>query len=179
MMNTISQIAGQGTIDNERIVIVFGLVTLIFALAAFISCRTFVSLLVHFRLGNPSGNKVYQAFNKYHGYYWWIFGVLLLAHILMATLHTGLPVSGDPDAGIHWAILILGLVAGLNGVVVFFSCRVLPKLLAPAKSKFSLTDKVYGSFFKYHAWYWWLFILLAAAHFAVSYLHAGVWPAAA
>jgi cytochrome b561 len=176
LTNMIPQVSSQTALYNERIAIVFGIVTLLFGLATFVSCRTFVSLFVRLGLGDISNNKIYRAFNRYHLYYWWFFGILLIAHIMMATLHTGLPQSDDPDAGIHWIILVLGLAAGLTGIVVFFSCRVLPKLLGRTKPRFSLTNKMYRSFFIYHAYYWWLFILLVTAHFTVSFLHVGFWP---
>jgi hypothetical protein len=129
----------QPAVYNERIAIILGLVTLVLALAIFASCRTFVSLLQRLGLENPSQNKFYQGFYKYHLYYWWGFGVSLLAHVMMVTLHTGLPKSGDPDAGVHWVILILGLASAVSGVVLFFSCRILPRLLAP-KTYLPLVD---------------------------------------
>jgi hypothetical protein len=169
-------ISSQPAVYNERIAIILGLVTLVLALAIFASCRTFVSLLQRLGLENPSQNKFYQGFYKYHLYYWWGFGVSLLAHVMMVTLHTGLPRSGDPDAGVHWVILILGLASAVSGVVLFFSCRILPRLLAPKTPRLSLSNKAYKTFFTYHTYHWWTFALFVAAHFIISYIHAGVWP---
>jgi cytochrome b561 len=177
-MNALFQISGQATVLSERIAIILGFITLGSAMATFASCRTFVSLLLRLGAGNPIHNKVYQSFNRYHGYYWWAFGVSVLTHIMMAIFHTGLPQAGDPDAGTHWIILILGMTTAIMGIVLFFSCRITPKLLAPLKSKSSRIDKIHRSFLRFHPYFWWVFVLLAAAHFAAAYLHAGLWPQA-
>lgn len=160
----------------ERIAIIIGVVTLCTALAAFGTCRTFISLLTWMGVRNPVHSRLYQAFNKFHLYYWWFFGIFVLAHLMMAVIHTGLPKAGDPDAGVHWIILGLGLASMFSGITLFFSCRVSPRLFSPKIPSLSLSNKAYRSFFKYHAYYWIIFMLLVAAHFAVVYVHAGIWP---
>ncbi len=177
-MIALFEISNQSAIYNERVAIILGLATLTLALAAFTSCRTFVSLLTRLGVRNPTDNVAYQTFNKRHLYYWWFFGVLALAHVMMSTFHTGLPEAGDPDAGVHWIILALGLASALSGVALFSSCRLSPKLLAPVIPKLSLASQAYRSFFGYHSHYWWVFAVLVAVHFAASYLHAGIWPGA-
>ena len=169
--------SAQASVYSERTAIILGFVTLALALAAFASCRTFVSLLTRLGVKNPTRSQAYRGFNRYHLYYWWFFGVAFLAHVMMATFHTGLPEAGDPDAGVHWAILILGLASGISSVAVFASCRILPRLLAPTVPKLSLTNKPYRSFFGYHSYYWLALVLLVAAHFLTVYLHTGAWPA--
>ncbi len=170
-------VSAQASVYGERTAIVFGFVTLALALAAFASCRTFASILTRLGAKYPSQNRAYRAFNRYHLYYWWFFGVAVLAHVMMATFHTGLPEAGDPDSGVHWAILALGLTSGISSLGVFGSCRVLPRLLAPKLPGLSLANSSYRSFFGYHAYYWLVLALLVAGHFMAVYLHAGVWPA--
>ena len=131
---------------------------------------------MRFGLKNPTKNKAYQSFYRHHTFYWWFFGVSLVSHIMMGTLHTGLPQAGDPDASIHWIILILGLAGALSALALFSSCRASPRLLAPAIPKLSFASKTYKSFFSYHSYYWGALALLVAGHFAVSYIHAGIWP---
>ena len=101
-------VSASAAVYGERTAIVLGFATLVLALAAFASCRTFASVLTRLGAKDPARNKAYRAFNRYHLYYWWFFGVAVLAHVMMATFHTGLPKAGDPDAGIHWVILGLG-----------------------------------------------------------------------
>lgn len=175
-MSVLYQVSAQTAIYSERVAIVLGFVTLVLVLALFVSCRTFVSLVTRLGAKDPSRLEVYRRFNKYHMYYWWFFGVSVLSHVMMATLHTGLPQAGDPDAAIHWTILILGLFGAFSSVVLFSSCRISPRLLAPTVPKLSFANRSYRSFFGYHSYYWWAFILFVAAHFAAGYLHAGIWP---
>ena len=177
-MVAVFAISGQGAVYGERIAIALGLGTTVMGLAVFISCRTFVSLLSQAGTMRGLRSRAYQTFSGYHVYYWWFFGVCVTSHVMMASFHTGLPQPGDPDAGAHWLILSLGAVGALSVLAVLFSCRLSRRLLAPTVSALSFASKPYRSFFKYHSHYWWILVVLVAAHFATSYLHAGVWPGA-
>jgi hypothetical protein len=161
---------------NERISIILGIITLLLALAVFVSCRTFLSLMHVFGWKNPGENKIYRMFNKLHLWYWWLFGVTLVAHIMMSVIHTGLPQAGDPDAGVHWAILGLGLVSAVMAVLVFSSCRFVPRLLSVQKPDSLLKNVTYNLFYRKHNYYWPLLLVMVAAHFTISFLHAGIWP---
>lgn len=170
------QIADQSVIYNERIAIILGVTTLAFGLAAFASCKTIISLFNHFGWGNPTGNKTYRSFYRYHSYYWWLLGVFLVAHVFVAIFHTGLPQAGDPDAGIHWIILGFGTVSGLSALVQFSSCRICIRWLSRLKPEISLKNRSFNLFLKYHSYYWLVFSILVASHFAFGYYHAGIWP---
>jgi hypothetical protein len=100
----------------------------------------------------------------------------MVAHFMVAVLHTGLPQGGDPDANVHWAILGLGLFSAVSATSLFCSCRVLPRLVAMATPKTPFNNILYRSFYKYHNYYWLIMALLVAAHFLVNFNHAGVWP---
>ena len=163
-------------INNERISIVLGLVTLLFILTTFASCRTCFSWLTLLGVKNLLKSKGYQTFSKYHSVYWWLFGVAIVSHVFIAIGHTGFPQIGDPDAGAHWIILIPGFVGALSSLTIFSSCRAFPRLIAPTTSRFSLTGKTYRTFFKYHAYYWLVLWALITLHFTAGYLHAGLWP---
>ena len=91
-------IAAGAEVSNERVAIVPGFITLLFAAATFISCRTFINLLARVGVKNIQQNGFFHYFYKYHSYYWWAFGVAVLTHLTVALLHTGLPQAGDPDA---------------------------------------------------------------------------------
>lgn len=169
------KITGTAAIYNERIAIILGLVTLLAAIATFASCRTLFYIFNSFGVSTVK-SKAYQLFSRYHSYYWFIFGAALVAHLMMAIFHTGLPQAGDADAGVHWIILILGFVGMLSTVVLFTTCKISPRLLAPATPKLSLKNNVYRTVFQYHSYYWLAFALSIAGHFVVGYLHAGIWP---
>jgi hypothetical protein len=169
------QIAGSAAIYNERVAIILGLITLLAALATFASCRTLFFIFKFFKIA-PVQNRAYQLFSRYHSYYWFIFGFALVAHLMMAIFHTGLPQAGDQDAGAHWAILILGFCGMLSAAVLFTTCKISPRLIAPVAPKLSLKNKAYRTVYQYHSYYWLTFALLIAGHFAISFLHAGIWP---
>ena len=124
----------------------------------------------------PTRIRGYSVFYRFHLYYWWAFGVVLLAHLLVAVLHTGLPQAGDPDAGIHWEILGLGFFSAVSAAVAFSSCRVLPRLVAMAAPRSPLNNIAYRVFSRYHSYYWLVIGALVASHFAIAYWHAGIWP---
>jgi len=129
------------------------------------------------RLGfkNLPQNRVYMSFYKFHIYYWWAFGVFMVAHLLVAVVHTGLPQAGDPDAPVHWWILGLGLFSAISAIAVFFSCRIIPKLMTLAGVN-NKENKISNAFFQRHAYYWIVLALLALSHFLVAFNHAGIWP---
>jgi hypothetical protein len=170
------QPADMTAIYNERLAIIFGLITLTSGLAAFFSCRTCVNWLIRIGMKNPLNNKGYSAFYKYHIYYWWSFGVLLVAHILVAVIHTGLPQAGDSDANIHWMILGFGLFSAITAVFLFSSCRIVPRLISRVKPGNPLKNLRYRSFFGFHSYFWGVLALLVVLHFVIAYNHAGVWP---
>ena len=170
------QAADASAIDNERLAIVFGFVTLGLGVAAFLSCRICLAWLKRLGFKDPVHAGWYASFYGYHLYYWWGFGIAVVSHLWVALVHTGLPQSGDLGAGIHWAILGLGLFAAISASSVFFSCRVLPRLVAMATRGKPWHNARYRVYSSYHAYFWVMAALLVAAHFAASYRHAGVWP---
>jgi len=167
--------SGPAAAYAERIAIVLGVITLVTGLTAFFSCRTFVGLLARVNV-RPTKSPVFQAFYQRHLYYWWAFGVAVVSHFLMAVLHTGLPQRGDPDAGVHWVILGIGFAGAVASAALFSSCRVYPRLVGRALKGFNTAGKAYRSLFKYHSYYWWVFAALVGVHFAVGFIHAGIWP---
>ncbi len=161
---------------DERIAIVLGYLTLISGLAVFISCRTCVSWLRHLGMKDPTTTRGYAGFYRFHLYYWWAFGVLLLIHLMMAILHTGLPQAGDPDASVHWIILGMGLFSAIAALMVFSSCRVLPRLITIATSRNPFQNIHFKTFFQNHSYFWVPLVLLAGVHIAFGFQHAGIWP---
>lgn len=171
-----SFISGNIGLYDERLTVVLGFVTLAAALATFVSCRTFLSFLERLGLKSPINAGWYKAFYKYHGYYWWVFVMGLILHLLTAVMHTAIPKAGDPDAPIHWTILGFALGAAAMTGAVLFSCRSLTGLLNTFTGKAPIGNKRYFSFYRYHSYYWLILILAIAGHFAASYVHIGVWP---
>ena len=178
-MNSVIAISGTAAVYNERLAISLGLATLLLALAIVFSCQSFVSLLNRFVPDNFTRTKGYQSFYKFHAYFWWAFGVVFVMHLLTALMHTGLSTStaGDPDAYLH----LYSIWSGLGGfivirAVVFSSCRSPAGFLNSFRDSPLSTNRVYRAFYRYHAYYWLVFLAVVAAHFAFGYIHSGIWP---
>jgi hypothetical protein len=175
-MAQILAVSGYIGIYNERLAIVLGFITLLFALATFVSCRSCVTLMGRLGWKNPTGSRIYRNFYRFHSYFWWGFLYALAFHLLSGLSHTGLPSAADPDSYLHVPIIWLGIGGLVVSMVIYFSCRAIVGILNLFRNRTVLTIKRYLFFYNYHAFYWIIFFLLIGAHFIVSYIHAGVWP---
>jgi hypothetical protein len=171
-----SFISGSIGLNEERLAVALGFVTLASALATFASCRSCLSFLGRLGLKSPMEMRWYRLFYRYHGYYWWIFLFALVLHILTTVMHTAIPTPGDPDAPIHWVILSFALGSLVMVGVVFFSCRSLVGFVNLFTEKGPLSGARFRSFYRYHSYYWLALILVVAGHFAGAYVHVGIWP---
>jgi hypothetical protein len=161
---------------DERVAIILGLITLVLVLTLFASCRSCMLWLQRLGLKNINQGRTYRVFTRYHAVYWWLFGVSLVSHLIMSIFHTGLPQAGDPDAGIHWVILSMGLTNFVLAITLFGSCRIALKLFAGGKPQGLLNNIRYKFYYRFHAYYWIILLLAVTTHFAVAYLHTGIWP---
>jgi hypothetical protein len=171
-----SFISGNIGLNEERLAVALGFVTLASAMATLVTCRTCLSFLERLGLKSVTESKWYRGLNKYHGYYWWAFILALVLHLMSAVMHTALPKAGDPDAAIHWVILSFALGSLVMVGAVISSCRSMVGLITLFTEKGPLSGSKYNFFYRYHAYYWLFLILLIAGHFASSYMHIGFWP---
>jgi len=168
-------LSGYISVYNERLAIILGLITLSCALATFVSCRSCFSLFNRVGLKSITGTRAYRVFYRYHWYYWWAFLFVFALHAITGAMHVGLS-ARDPDVYLHQYVLWSGIAAFAGVSIVISSCRSLVSLADMFRDKPSLTNNGYRLFYGRHAYYWILFFLLTAAHFAVGYIHAGIWP---
>ena len=168
--------SGSAALYGERLAVALGFLTLVSAIATFASCRTLVGLSKFLHLQDPMKLKAFQAFYKYHGYYWWLFLLALFLHLTTALFHVELPTPGDPDALIHWVILGFAIIALVSLVIVLVSCRSFAGLMGFFIGKNSLNIRSYKGFYRYHSLYWWLFVIAVIGHLSASYVHIGFWP---
>ena len=56
----------------------------------FSSCRSFAGMLSFFKGSDSLTIKAYNNFYHSHSYYWWIFIVVVLGHMVSAYIHTGI-----------------------------------------------------------------------------------------
>ncbi len=163
---------------NERLAIVLGLLTLIIALFTLASCRSCLGVFRRLGLKDPLQNTAFHIFYQAHAYLWWALGFLLAMHIMVGAMHAAYTISpGDSDAYVHWRVIWAG-VAGLVliGGFVVTSCRSFAHALDFLTNKPSMSMKIYRGFYRYHSYYWVIFILAALGHFLLGYFHAGIWP---
>ncbi len=170
------QITSDVGLYGQRLTVALGFVTLASAVATFASCRSYRSFLERFRLKTFMETGWYRAFYRYHGYYWWVFLLALVLHLVTALMHTIIPTSGDPDAQIHWIILSFAFNLLVMVVAVLFSCRSLVSLFNLFTERGLLTNNLYQSFYRYHSIYWSILILSIAGHITSVYIHTGIWP---
>jgi hypothetical protein len=167
-------------IYNERLAIILGLLTLIIALSTFASCRSCLGILHRLGINSPLQNRSFQTFYKAHAYLWWTLWFILAMHLMVGAMHTASTIiPGDEDAYVHWQIIWAGVAGlGLIGGFVLTSCRSFSHTLDFLTNKPSMSMKLYRIFYRYHSYYWMIFILAALAHFLLGYFHAGIWPGA-
>jgi hypothetical protein len=161
---------------SERLAVILGIITLFTALAIFFSCRICIKILNKIGLKKMVAHKIYRSFLKYHPYYWWAFWLIFVIHLLAAIMHLGFNTAGDPDAYLHKYSVIFGISAMLSILLVSFSCYGITALVRLFSDRRPVDFKFIGAVYKYHAYYWMIFLLLIAAHFIAGYLHSGWWP---
>ena len=169
--------AGNIGIYNERLAVTLGLITLVFGLAIFVSCRICVSFLARAGLDRFTSGKSYRSFYRFHSYYWWIFWFVFVLHVLTALMHSGIPDPGDSDSAAHWSILGLGAASFIAILTVGVSCRSLAGVLDLYLTGGPLQSGFYKLFYRYHSYYWLIVLLGVVGHFTSAFLHTGIWPA--
>ena len=146
------QIAGGLGIYYERIAVTLGFATLLAIVATFVSCRSFISLIGRYAHMNLMENTLYKSFYRYHAYYWWLFLIVLVIHIMSATIHTELlPGHDDPDALEHWMIIGFALSTLAVISIQFFSCRSFASLAGLFTRKNPVKFRLYSIFYKFHS----------------------------
>jgi hypothetical protein len=164
------------SVYNERLAVILGIITLLVALTLFFSCRICIKTLNKIGLQKIVASKRYRGFLKYHTYYWWAFWLIFVIHLLAAIMHLGFNTAGDSDAYLHKYSVIFGISAILTILLVSFSCYGIATLVRLFSDRSPTDFKLIDAVYKYHAYYWTLFLLLIAAHFTAGYLHSGWWP---
>jgi hypothetical protein len=172
MFLDIIPISPAATLFNERLAVILGFITLAAGIIVFITCRSFVDLLSRHGI-KPLSSRLYRAAYSWHIYYWWIFGIALVLHVLTAATHA--VVSGRVDFIFHWLILGLGLASLVVLVPVLLSCRSTALLLDVVAG--SLTrNKFYEWFYRRHGALWWPLAVVTLAHVSASVIHVNWWP---
>jgi hypothetical protein len=167
-------ITGDLGLFGEREAVVLGFISLGLFLAMALSCRSFPALAARLKIGRLTESKPYRVFFRYHSFYWYGFFLVLILHIGTGLMHTSLPQAGDPDEGIHWAILIFAGSVLLSLGLVFSSCRSCVSLMSLlGRNPLAGGYKIY---YRLHSYLWVLLLLALVGHLTASYIHIGFWP---
>lgn len=158
---------------NERMAIVLGFITLAAGLAVVATCRSFIVLLT--RVGiKPLASSAYRAVYGWHFYYWWIFALALVLHVMTAVTHA--TVSDRLDAVFHWWILGLGLTSLAFLFPVQLSCRSTATFLNASSGSLPTQNRFYDWFYRRHGALWWPLAFFTLVHIGVAAWHTGWWP---
>lgn len=84
--------------------------------------------------------------------------------------------AAQPPATIHHVILVLGVLSGISATATVFSCRSFVSSLASLFGIDVLKSKLYGSFFRYHGFYWWALGVTLMSHLLMATSHTGLIP---
>ncbi len=157
--------------------IVLGLSTLILALMTFTSSRSFASLWNRFS-PNLLENRIYKSYYRCHWIFWSGFAFILFIHISMGLLHVVLnSFTHDPDAYLHAYVVATGLVGLVVTGMIVTSCRSLLGALGIVFLKNPLSSGNYQRYYKFHSYFWIIFLAFIIGHYSFGYLHAGgLWP---
>ena len=161
---------------DERLAVILGYITLLIILAFFSTCRSFVTMITRLGMKDPQQVKWYQLMYKYHAYYWPVFWITFILHVLTALMHTDLPQFGDPDAVQHLYILASGLLSLIALIVLGFSCRIFTGIYHLFNGKSLTENHATGSFYNHHGMYWLVLLASIAVHLVFAYRHIGFWP---
>ena len=164
-----------GSLYNQRLAIILGILTLLSAFAVFASCRV-IPVIFRRLHKDPLKSRVYKAFYDGHFFTWWAFITIAILHIMTAFFHTGFPKSGDPDAPVHWWILGFAFSSLIFFSLVIFSCRLLNPFWNFFTGKSPLENKWIKWVYSHHGFWWWPWIFSFVAHIAIAYAHTGIWP---
>ena len=169
-------ITGDLGLYGERLAVVLGFCTLGFFIAMATTCRSFVPLAGKIGLSELTKSKAYRKYFGFHSFFWYGFFMLLILHMMTGFMHTEFPRAGDPDVGIHWAILIAAGSVLLSIGMTFSSCRSFVGIFRAA-GKNPLAGR-YSGYYQMHNYIWILLLLALIGHLTASYLHIGFWPSA-
>jgi hypothetical protein len=82
------------------------------------------------------------------------------------------------DLGIYYERIAvsLGFTTLVAGLATFTSCRSFTSLVDFFTQKSPIQYKLFKRFYRFHAYYWWIFLLAVAGHITASSIHTDVWP---
>jgi hypothetical protein len=136
------------------------------------SCRSVAAVLRLLSHANSWHDRLYRGFFRYHAYYWAVFGFILAFHLMVTTVHVGVPVTGEIVHLAHVIVFVTSITNIVLMLVVLTSCRTVNRLIASWSSRSPLSSSIYSGFYRYHAVYWWLLALSLGGHIVSGMVHS-------
>ena len=154
------------------LIVSLGIGILASAGAVLFSCRSVAAV---FHLLSPATSwhdRLYRGFFRFHAYYWAVFGFILAFHLMVTTVHVGIPVPGEIVHLAHVIVFTTSITNIVLLLVVLTSCRTVNKLIVTFTSQNPLGSSIYSGFYRYHAVYWWLLALSLGGHIVSGMVHS-------
>jgi hypothetical protein len=154
------------------LILVLGIGILVSGIAVITTCRNIAGFF-HLLQGKDSfKTRLYKAYFKLHSYYWVVFFLLLVFHLMVTIVHIGLPSPGEPYALAHRVAFYASISNFLLVLVVFTSCRSFLSLYTLFSARTPLGSNFFKRFYNFHAVLWVLLIASILTHIAAGIIHA-------
>jgi hypothetical protein len=154
------------------LILALGIGILLSGVAIFVSCRSVAGVLHLAGAPHTRGARAYQAFSRFHSYYWGAFWIILLLHLMVTTTHIGLPVTGQPYYRAQQVTLYTAIANLVLMFILFLSCKSFTRLASIFSAKNLLDNLRYKRFFRLHALFWWLLVASMITHIVFGMIHA-------
>ena len=154
------------------LILFLGIGVLASAGAVLFSCRS-VAAVLHLLSSDTSWlDRLYRGFFRYHAYYWGTLGFILAFHLMVTSVHVGIPVSGETVHKAHVVVFVTSLTNIVLLLAVLSSCRTVNRLIVSFTSRNPLSSSIYSRFYRYHVIYWWLLVFSIGGHIVFGLVHA-------
>ena len=154
------------------LILSLGIGILAFTGAVLFSCRS-VAGVFHLLSHNTSWrDRLYRGYFRYHAYYWATLGFIIAFHLMVTTVHVGLPSSTEIFHQAHVVVFATSITNVVLLLAVLMSCRTMNGLIVSFTSRNPLASSLFAGFYRYHALYWWLLILSIGGHVVFGMIHS-------
>jgi hypothetical protein len=154
------------------LILSLGIGVLVFGVAIFTSCRSFANISGLNNSRNTLIRRIYRAHSRFHSYYWAIFGFALILHMMVASVHLGLPATGEPYVFEQRVSFYTAIGNIVSMMVMFSSCRSFISAFSFFTSGNPFNNNVYKHFFKSHSYFWIPLAISIAGHIVFGMIHA-------
>jgi cytochrome b561 len=154
------------------LILSLGLGVFISGFAVLTSCRIFAGTFIGSDSQNSASMKFYRAYRRYHPYYWVIFWLVIVLHLMATIYHLRLPIAGEPYLFAHRIVIFTALANIFFILVVLSSCGSFANFLGFFTNRSPLANNAYRRFYKYHSYSWWALGISLSLHITFGMVHS-------